>query len=174
ERGQAMFSVARNTSRPFVVSTGTVLIRVLGTEFDVYESATGTRVAVLRGEVEVRPETERPGAPAWRERLGSGTGITVVPDSSAYEIAPVNIAHIEAWRLGRLEFSDVPLGEAIAELNRYSVNPMVIADPALDRIRISAILNIRDREKFLTILERLWNVKSERQADGSILLKEGE
>ena len=52
-QGQALFTVAKNPSRPFVVATGDTHVRAVGTRFDVYRKATGTVVTVVEGRVAV-------------------------------------------------------------------------------------------------------------------------
>ncbi len=68
-QGQALFHVAKDTARPFVVYSGQTRVRAVGTRFDVYRRDTGTTVTVLEGRVAVLgiPETadsSKPGNPA--------------------------------------------------------------------------------------------------------------
>lgn len=58
-KGQALFRVAVNVTRPFIVRSDTVTVRVIGTQFDVQRRATGTTVTVLEGRVAVSPTVER-------------------------------------------------------------------------------------------------------------------
>src|SRR5262249_33751548 len=51
--GQALFQVAHDTTRPFIVHTDSTNIRAVGTQFDVYRKSTGTVVTVLEGTVAV-------------------------------------------------------------------------------------------------------------------------
>ena len=51
--GQALFRVAHNAARPFVVHSGAVNVRAVGTEFDVYKKRVGTIVTVVEGKVAV-------------------------------------------------------------------------------------------------------------------------
>jgi transmembrane sensor len=53
QEGQALFHVAKNPSRPFVVHTDSTNVRAVGTEFDVYKRRSGTTVTVLEGRVAV-------------------------------------------------------------------------------------------------------------------------
>jgi transmembrane sensor len=52
-RGQAFFEVTHDTSRPFYVTAGNTLVRVVGTKFDVHYQPQAVRVAVVEGRVEV-------------------------------------------------------------------------------------------------------------------------
>jgi len=52
-QGQALFHVAKDNSRPFVVRSDTTVVRAVGTEFDVYRKKNGTVITVLEGRVVV-------------------------------------------------------------------------------------------------------------------------
>jgi transmembrane sensor len=62
--GQALFTVAKNQSRPFIVATGDTHVRAVGTQFDVYRKRSGTVVTVVEGRVAVAPQQ-----PSGREAL---------------------------------------------------------------------------------------------------------
>jgi transmembrane sensor len=51
--GQALFQVAKDKRRPFIVQSGAASIRAVGTQFDVYRKSSGTTVTVLEGRVAV-------------------------------------------------------------------------------------------------------------------------
>jgi transmembrane sensor len=59
-QGQALFSVARDPARPFIVDANGTQVRAIGTQFDVYRKRSGTVVTVLEGRVAILPA----GAPA--------------------------------------------------------------------------------------------------------------
>ncbi|MEJ1961320.1 MAG: FecR domain-containing protein [Gammaproteobacteria bacterium] len=51
--GQALFRVAKDKTRPFVVRSDHAQVRAVGTQFDVYRKSGGTLVTVLEGRVAV-------------------------------------------------------------------------------------------------------------------------
>ena len=51
--GQALFEVAKDKARPFIVRSGETIVRAVGTQFDVYRKKTGTTVTVVEGRVAV-------------------------------------------------------------------------------------------------------------------------
>jgi len=51
--GQALFRVAKDAARPFIVATDNTHVRAVGTQFDVYRKSSGTVVTVLEGHVAV-------------------------------------------------------------------------------------------------------------------------
>jgi ferric-dicitrate binding protein FerR (iron transport regulator) len=83
-RGQALFHVAHDTTRPFIVSVGGTRVRAVGTQFDVYKKSTGTVVTVVEGRVAVYPAPqERPvGSGPMAERESSSA-----EDSSSAQLS---------------------------------------------------------------------------------------
>lgn len=92
--GQALFHVAKNKARPFIVQTGNTRVRAVGTAFDVYKASSGTVVTVVEGRVAVhtsqRPQGVVNGLPHDRsdsrdtsETPDAGTASTESEPSSA-------------------------------------------------------------------------------------------
>ena len=112
--GEGYFEVARDTARPFVVVTGEVVTRVLGTEFNAraYAGEGETRVVLARGRVRVfdgRTFAElEPGEMARWERA-----------SRRLEVEEVDVERATAWRRGRFVFRDERLEDVMATLARW-------------------------------------------------------
>jgi transmembrane sensor len=66
--GQALFQVAKDPHRPFIVRSGEAFVRAVGTQFDVYVKASGTTVTVLEGRVAVYSAATREAPAAETER----------------------------------------------------------------------------------------------------------
>jgi len=62
--GVAFFSVAKNPSRPFIVTVGEREVRVVGTKFEIRRDTAGMRVSVVEGTVEVMQRRDPAGAAA--------------------------------------------------------------------------------------------------------------
>jgi len=71
--GQALFRVAKNPARPFIVHSGSARVRAVGTQFDVYKRTSGTTVTVVEGRVAVTPDPYS-ASPPLRERV-EGPGV---------------------------------------------------------------------------------------------------
>jgi transmembrane sensor len=59
--GQALFHVAKDSSRPFIVEIGGTRVRAVGTQFDVYKKIRMTVVTVVEGRVSVLAQTSTVG-----------------------------------------------------------------------------------------------------------------
>jgi transmembrane sensor len=145
---QATFDVAKDASRPFLISAGDRTVRVVGTEFDVSHRGDALSVTVRRGVVEVRTHAATANGAV---RLVRGQQLQHAAGGDS-RISAVNPDDAFAWRTGRLVYRDRPLAEVVAELNRQFVQDIRLADETAGRQRFSGVL-VLDNEK--AVIERL-------------------
>jgi transmembrane sensor len=143
--GEVLFDVAKDKSRPFIVTAGEVQIRAVGTSFTVRHLANlPVQVLVREGVVEVS-KTNQKSTPPLRAALN--TQVTApVSDASpvAARLAAPELGRQLAWRQGRLAFEGQTLAQAAAEFERYSDTKIVIGDPALGREEIAGLYQAND------------------------------
>ena len=126
--GEALFDVAKDPARPFLVAAGDLNVQAIGTRFTVrlLEGAP-PQVVVQEGVVEVRnvaaPQTE--GVRLSANMRGIASGIEPV---ATKPILPSETERELIWREGRLAFAGASLAEASAEFARYSDIRIVIDD----------------------------------------------
>lgn len=122
--GQAFFKVKHDTSRPFVVHSDDMRVQAIGTQFDVYRRASGTRVAVIEGLVQISRNDESlpAGTPTdgGLGRLAAGEAADIATDRKITRREPVDVVEATAWRQRRLVFRKNTLSEIAAEFNRYN------------------------------------------------------
>ena len=75
-----------------------------------------------------------------------------------------------AWRHGRLVYVDTPLKDIIADANRYSHEPIKIADGRIADMRISVTCPSNQIDAMVSALSRSLSLKVERLNNGEILL----
>lgn len=145
--GEALFDVAKDRARPFVVVAGPVRVRAVGTSFTVRTLADGQVAVVVReGVVEVW----RAGDASAPLRLTAATA-TTVPRAGGLRAQPVEIATLEratAWRQGQIDLDGLTLGQAAAEFARYSDRRIVVDDPAVARLKMTGLFSASDPEGF--------------------------
>lgn len=142
--GEAWFDVAKDPQRPFVVSAGKHRVTAVGTSFDVRLEPSGLRVAVVEGRVAVDAVGR-----GHLSEVSAGERMDVVGDAAV--VRPTGPVAGD-WREGRLEFASATLSEAVAEMNRYRRKPIVIADPAVARLKISGVFYSGENSGFLDAL----------------------
>lgn len=147
--GEAFFEVAKQPTRPFVIKTGKVLTRVLGTSFNIkaYQEDRTISVAVLTGKVQVSSETNSP--------------IQLTPDQQAtYNKQIKNLIReenvsangIQSWKNGRIQFRNASFGEVAATLQR-NYNVTITYDKQLENCPVHA--DFEKNQSIDTILNML-------------------
>lgn len=138
--GEAFFAVRPRESRTFEVDAGRT-IRVLGTRFNVRRERGCLSVVVQEGRVAIR-DREGDASSAWVLHAGGVARYParcggVAPASDAAELA-----RVEGWLAGRVEFDGAPLEEVARELSRYTPRPLHVAAPQLADLRLSGVFHV--------------------------------
>jgi transmembrane sensor len=154
--GQALFRVAKDKQRTFVVRAGDAQVRAVGTEFDVYRKQTETVVTVVEGRVETYPGSDGAGAAAIV--LSAGEQLTVLPHTVTKPRRADTVA-ATAWVQKRLIFEETPLSEVAEEFNRYNRRPLAIADLELQKLKISGVYSSTDPASLINFLRNQNSVR---------------
>lgn len=163
--GEAVFDVAADAARPFLIAAGDRTVRVVGTRFDVRHRGQAFSVAVERGVVEVRPNDGV--GRAWR--LHPGQRLDAAQGARAVQLSAVDPALVESWRTGRLIYRDTPLGDVVADLNQQFDKPIVVEDAALAQTKVSGVLVLDDQDAVIRRLSLLAPIKALPSAQGVLL-----
>jgi transmembrane sensor len=147
--GQALFKVAKDHARPFVVQSAGTRVRAVGTQFDVYRQASGTQVTVVEGRVTVGGPTAEVGSPPVL--VSAGEQVTVT-DRQVPKARPANVRAATAWTQQELVFEMTPLSEVAQEFNRYNTKKLVISDPILAGFHVTGVFPSADPAALLRFL----------------------
>lgn len=130
--GEGYFEVSKNEELPFVVNTGNLSVKVLGTKFNLksYEEDSEVKVTLKEGAVRVGDFL----ADAAPVVLEPNQRFTLRKADLAMQVDSVDASHIENWRNGAMTFDKVPLEEIAKELQRLYDIPVRIEKESLKRI----------------------------------------
>lgn len=172
-RGQALFEVAKDPHRPFVVQAGAKQVTALGTVFEVrLLDSDRMKVTLVEGKVVVDEGEDRPDdrAPVMVPAvLAPGEALVVADDARPVRIK-VDVDQQLRWREGFVEFADATLSEAATEMNRYSGKQIVIGDPAIANLRVSGVFRTGNPERFAAIVGELLPVRQRPLPGGGVEL----
>ncbi|HET7084717.1 MAG TPA: FecR domain-containing protein [Rhizomicrobium sp.] len=169
-QGEALFDVAKNKSRPFVVSAGDTDVRAVGTSFTVRKlEAAPVQVLVREGVVEVF----KPAINAAPVRIAANN-MALAPEGESAVIAARPIPAVQvnrqmAWQKGQIAFEGESLAEAAAEFARYSDTRIIIEDQALAREEIAGLFKATDPVGFAQTIAISLNAKA-RIGEGEVRL----
>jgi transmembrane sensor len=180
-QGRAVFHVAKNASRPFIVQVDATTVRAVGTAFGVERrqrdvvvvtvaegkvavSATGSALArtVVAGE-----SASRSAAPLY---LTADQQVTVQGEAASAPVREVSSARELAWAEGRLVFRNDPVGKVVAEFNRYNRVQLYVPDATLAARPVSGVFDAAKPEAFIAFIQNATSVRIERDETRSIVI----
>lgn len=162
--GEAMFSVAHDSDRPFVVEAGSGKVTVTGTRFDVRRGVSDTRVVVEQGTVKVQGR----GAPDNEFiSLTAGLGTRVDAQGTVAAAYAVNPAELTAWRSGKLVFNNASLAEVAEEVSRYREKPLTVGNDKVGNLRLTSVFKSDNTDALLKALPNILPVSVRTLDDGS-------
>jgi len=149
--GEAFFSVTHRTNQAFVVRTGTIMTKVLGTAFNVrrYPGDTETQVAVVDGRVAI----------TGHSTLVLGAGRVVdVNDSTLVANTTTDVNQAAAWTQGHLIFNDAPVSDMLTTLGRWYGYTFRLTDTVLAKHHVSITFSLDRPADALNTLKTMLGV----------------
>lgn len=163
--GEALFEVAKDTSRPFVVAVSDRTVTALGTTFVVQRSAELISVTLLEGKVRVAsisPEVKDTAVLAPGDRLTIPSGAAPAVDHPAMEA-------VTAWRRGLVALDGMSLSQAVQEMNRYSQTRLIIERAEAQQLPVGGSFRIGDSASFAAAVAATYGLQVERRDDEIVI-----
>lgn len=166
DQGEVYFEVFHDATHPFVVHAGNSRVTVLGTKFSVRRDHDRVIVSVSQGRVRV--DDGSVDAPA-RQALITAGDIAIARGASMLitQKSEEKVDDQLAWRQGMLRFDQQPLGEIVAEFNRYNKTQIEVVDPSLAAMRLGGVFQPGNVGAFLSLLEEAYSLDVS-HSDGKI------
>jgi len=159
--GEALFTVAHDSERPFRLQVGAMTITDIGTSFDVERQGDATIVKVAEGSVRIA-------AAGGTIDAGAGQAVTFDAGRASLVRREQDPALVGAWRQGRIDFADVPIAQLAGRLQRATGMTMTVA-PDLQERRVSGSIQLGpDRAGSLRQLAGLLDISIRRRGDAWI------
>ena len=176
-QGEALFDVAHDAARPFVVRAGNALLKDVGTQFNVDMHSNATTVTVVEGQVAVDSPGAKELAGAQADNsgrgavepliLGANDRVLVTPAGVGTPQRGVNVAASVAWTQRQLMFERRPLSEVAEEFNRYNRDRIDIDSEELRRQEVTGVFDAKDPASFVAFLSSVPGVEIRVAANGT-------
>ena len=185
---EALFTVAKNPARPFLVVADGVTVRAVGTAFAVRLNTAAIEVLVTEGKVSLGqslatgtdsqsgvssvaangvPETASPMVVAGERATVSRVMAALAP--LVTQVTAEEIKEELSWQKPRLQFYELPLVEALAEFNRHNKRQIVLGEVGLAAVPIGGSFRVDDIDGFVRLLEVTLGLRGEQGLDKVIL-----
>lgn len=165
-QGEAFFNVAKDPSKPFIVSARNVDMKVLGTRFNVccYPEAEYIQTSLLEGSVYV----------FFTDRKNEG--ITLKPDQQVtvsegrMKVEPIRQNEYFLWRDGIYAFENEPLIRILRKMELYYDVKIIVKDTSLFNETYTGKFRQRDSlDDVFRILQQIRRFKVEKNKDGNVI-----
>jgi transmembrane sensor len=134
ERGEALFHVRHDPADPFVLRSGALEVRDVGTVFNVARDGAAFHVEVAEGAVLFQPNREA-------ISLRAGASLSVREDRREVRLGTVDPALVGGWRSGRLRFSQTPVPDVLRTIQRL-YGTRLVADERLSSRTVTGMISL--------------------------------
>ncbi len=138
--GEAFFHVSRNENKPFFVQNNQIIVKVLGTEFDVeaYPENKKVNIALESGSILLQHEKNK----SFNYKLIPGEIANFDLSKNKLNVAKIDVKKFSSWKNGRLIFQNDPMKLVIEKLERwYNIDVVVKDDEVYNSIFTGTITN---------------------------------
>ncbi len=149
--GEAYFEVKKNPDVPFVVQSGKVQVKVLGTKFNckAYSEENNIEVVLAEGKVSYSAEG---GMQNSRKVMSPGDRAVFDKTTNQTKITNEKIDKYIAWHNGKMVFDETPMPEVATQLERWYGIEVVIEDPTINKYRITTTFENESLHQVLELL----------------------
>lgn len=174
--GEAYFDVAHDSSRPFIIHTGKINIKVLGTSFNVrnYPQDKELETSLIKGKIEVslesRPEdiitlkpTEKLIIAKEQDELATATKVKSSIDNKVVLTSITYLRHDSlvaetSWLNDKMVFVNQPLDKIAIELERKYAITISFKDEKVKKYRYTGVFENVSLEKVFQLIKYSKNI----------------
>ena len=164
--GEAFFDVKRDESKPFIIKTNESMVTVLGTSFNVKETAESTTVLVTSGKVSL---------------AGDGQQVILTKGERGHHDYQTNQVVEKAessqndlvWKTGRFIFKSESLGAIVNQLEHHYDISIKVENPVMFSCEISAVMSAKELGAVLEKVAAAGKMDIEVVTDKQFLFKNG-
>ncbi len=156
--GEACFEVAKDKSKPFIVSIKGLKVEVLGTIFNIkaYPDDNQSFTTLIEGKVKLNSGIQSSNV----SFLEPDQQAVYDPSTTGIVIQKVDVKQVVQWTTGKYSFTNQPLDEIIKTLSRWYDFDYRFEDESLKKIRFEGGLNkYKSIDPILDILRETGKVK---------------
>ena len=147
--GEAYFDIVHRSGQPFLVHTGGIVTRVLGTAFNIkaYATESSIEVTVDHGKVQVLKGGTSMGMLSDKQQIRFDRG------TESYSSKKVNVKPVMAWKPVEISYDDITMEEAARQIGlRFNV-AFSFVNPALKDCRVTATFYMEDDlDQIMTVI----------------------
>ena len=159
--GEAFFDITKS-KKPFIINTGDIEVRVLGTAFNLSTNGPDVELYVERGLVAFEKEGEQTHVEAgWKATFNKSTSEIAIDKTPSLNSS--------SWSTGLLEFDNTLMSEVINDLESYYDVHFELVSSDIESCTLTATFDNEPVEEVLKTIESVLSIQSELSNDQVLL-----
>jgi transmembrane sensor len=150
--GEALFHVAKDPGRPFIVDSADGRVVAVGTAFNVRADSSKTTITVVEGRVRVSGASGAATGLPGDIYVSGGEQVVIARGAPQSAKTFPNTDSVTAWTKRKIVFENTTMSEAVAEFSRYDAKRVVLVDEKLRSRRISGVFASNDLQSLVQFL----------------------
>lgn len=148
-KGEAFFDVTKNPERPFVVHSGKVDVKVLGTRFNykAFDEDKNIEVVLEEGKIALKTSLG-----TTETIMKPGDRAVIEKESGEASITNQKIGKYTAWHTGKLVFDNTPMSEVAQMLEHWFGVEVIVQNPDILNYRFTTTF---ENESLFQVIELL-------------------
>jgi transmembrane sensor len=159
--GEALFEVAKDASRPFIIQCGEVKIRVVGTSFNIKMTADNVELSVLTGSVTLSTSLND-------MTIDASPNERVIYRAGKFEKLPLDPSHVSTITSNteyNMRFSNSTLSDVAEKLEDKFDVAVKYEDTSIKKCRITADFTDQSLDKTLQVITEVLDVEYSLEED---------
>lgn len=151
--GEGYFDVTKNESKPFIVNTAGLDVKVYGTSFNVsaYDEYDSMEVALVEGKVSL-VQGDKGNRKEYMVLNPNDVVECNISEKRLSRISDSKMSKYTAWKDGQMVFYGDPIDKVVSRLEKWYNVDIEISDKALENYRFTATFNDETLEQVLKLL----------------------
>ena len=168
-KGEAFFKVTKNPDKPFIIETGSTIIEVLGTSFNVraVEGEENEIVSVSEGLVSVTSAKDE----EVNTKIASGEQCKLDKGTSEIQKAAIDDVNYDSWKTRKLIFESTSMKDVVNTLSNYFETSIIVEDEVIGEMQLTSTFSDPELDDVLKVIELTDEVKISQSGDYIILKK---
>ncbi len=163
--GQVRFTVVKDLNRPFEVKTGSLIVRALGTVFEVYRKTPKSIIVTVQehavaAKIQEKNSTQQ--NHSNQVTVQTGQQLIYQGDNTLHQPTAANLTQSSAWQQRRLFINDRPLGELLEELDRYRIGRIYLSDARLKKLRVTGVFPLNNPDEVIVSVRKVLGLQETR------------
>ncbi|MEJ6981904.1 FecR domain-containing protein [Pedobacter sp. P351] len=174
-QGEAFFEVKKDSKHPFLIYSGGVITKVLGTSFNIksYANANTAEISVVTGKVMVYTQ------PSKNAKLRS---VYLLPEQKVtyfklkHQLQKYDVKEpsLSIWQKNTLSFDNIPVTKVIETLNKTFKANIILADSDISQLALSADFTEVNLPNIMELLSKSLNITYKLDGDAIMVSRKPE